>query len=426
MASTQYAHLGIYDENRNPSKPPKQSVLKSLMPSKAHRRNASRQDVGPTQSMSKTTTTAVPLLPADHPHTSQHRNEERGRVKYDAGFKLPADYPHSNQAVGGSVDASREQQPLGERAMNRDDSGEYRRMVEAEREKEKNGERGRSRGRGLHKKTKSVVSLRSLVGGGDKKDKGEKDKESRASDEEERGGGGKMKKSKSSTSLSALLSKPRSSRSRKRPETREKDKENMTPPSSSGEVRSPIWAQFATQPFQDPNGYFEVPGSGAGSRPGTGKSIEEEMGLYTPKEYSPSKQRNFHWFEAPTLSRRPGTRERPKSEYVLSSTSGSLFTEHMGDAMRKENRSVSPRKEDRESRPPSSEKNTDAIVKGKRTSRVMAQVAALDRKSMGMEAEKLDPKEIENAFEKLLVSRVPDLGLLVLMMDRIREIFHRI
>jgi hypothetical protein len=389
MASTAYTRNIYDDENRNPnSKPSKQSVLKSFIPSpsKVHRRNASRQDDLAAQGVSYTgEKKMVPLLPADHPHAAMGRGRgpERGQSasNFNDGLQLPTDHPHAIQA---RRQEQLQQQPLGERELNRDaDSGEYRRMIEEENEKQAG--RSKSRGRGLHKKTKSVVSLRSLVGGGEKKDK-----EKRSSDDDNSDGKSqekdekKIKKSKSSTSLSALLSKPRSSRSRKRDaaKDKDKDKENLTPPSSSGETISPIWAQFATQPFQNQQGSFQAPVS----RPGTGRSIEEEMRLYTPRDYSPSKQRNFGGYEQPTLSRRPVQRERPKSEYLVTSKSGGFFTEHMGgDGGRKETKPASPIKGDDRAK-----------------SRVMATVAKLNK---DVENEKrLDPREIESAFEALLVS----------------------
>lgn len=403
MASTAYARNIYDDENRNPNpKPSKQSVLKSFIPSpsKVHRRNASRQDDLAAQGVSYTgEKKMVPLLPADHPHAAMGRGRgperDQSASNFNDGLQLPTLHPHAIQA---RRQEQLQQQPLGERELNRDaDSGEYRRMIEEE--KEKQAGRSKSRGRGLHKKTKSVVSLRSLVGGGEKKDK-----EKRSSDDENSDGKSqeqdekKIKKSKSSTSLSALLSKPRSSRSRKRDaakdKDKDKDKENLTPPSSSGETISPIWAQFATQPFQNQQGSFQAPVS----RPGTGRSIEEEMRLYTPRDYSPSKQRNFGGYEQPTLSRRPVQRERPKSEYLVTSKSGGFFTEHMGgDGGRKDAKPASPIKGDM---PPPEGVGLKGDDRAK--SRVMATVAKLNK---DVENEKrLDPREIESAFEALLVS----------------------
>lgn len=159
--------------------------------------------------------------------------------------------------------------------------------------------------RSLHKRTKSAITLKSLTG----KDT---DKQKKVKDECP----GKPKKTKSSTNLATLLSRPRSNKNLKSGDIRGellviKDKENMTPPGSSpSELPSepPIYAQFSSQRFT--------------TQPLGGKFLENEIDLYTPQEYSPSKQRNFYGGpdSQPTLGRSDG-KKRPKSAFLPTSYS---------------------------------------------------------------------------------------------------------
>jgi hypothetical protein len=115
-------------------------------------------------------------------------------------------------------------------------------------------------------------------------------------------------KSRSSTNLSGMFA--RMNRSNKDLSSQApKDKENTTPPSSSDgrqPVETPIWAQYASSAKLRPN-----------SREGIEK-LEREIARYTPKAYSPSKQRNFNGdFDQPQL--RPTLSNRPQSMYVMGS-----------------------------------------------------------------------------------------------------------
>ncbi|KAL8948786.1 MAG: hypothetical protein Q9183_007655, partial [Haloplaca sp. 2 TL-2023] len=94
---------------------------------------------------------------------------------------------------------------------------------------------------GMHKKTKSSVSLKSFI-------VGDKSKPSKPTPQEP-DQGAKLKRPKSSTGLSALI--PRSPRKPKA-ETKSpvKEKENQTPPQTADLGPPPIWAQFATQQMQ--------------------------------------------------------------------------------------------------------------------------------------------------------------------------------
>lgn len=236
----------------------------------------------------------------------------------------------------------------------------------------------------------------------------------------------KPKKSKSSTNLAAFLSRPKPSKNMQKGDVQvTKDKENQTPPGSTVIAPTPIWAQFASQPEQGVGVATKVPLNHKWK-------IEDEMALYTPKEYSPSKQKNYNDYERPTLSR------RPKSEYFPSGPTAASFAEtvarlrktstgkngittSMGghDTGAQQSSMGKNEKTPNEVKPLSgrlSEENlglhnesskTD-VPKTKRGSRVMAAVAAWNGKSRERVAETnyadLDTETIESAFENLLVS----------------------
>lgn len=277
----------------------------------------------------------------------------------------------------------------------------------------------KAQGFSFHKKSKSTVSLKSLMG--TEKADAPKMKPRPKKQEEE-----KPKKSKSSTSLSALLSRPKSSKDLKTDMSRQqKDKENVTPPSSADIAPPPIWAQFAKQ--KDSVMARKVPLNDT-------RDVDNEMALYTPQEYSPSKQRNFHGFQKPSLSRKG---ERPKSAFLASGISTTSFAEtlsglrkysHDRGESRSSNLSEQHRNSAESHRKSSSEypnpgrgdrnsnrkvsdgSSNSGLTMAKRGSRVMAVVAALNGKSKEAAKEttdpKLDLKDIDNAFESLLV-RVP-------------------
>lgn len=281
-----------------------------------------------------------------------------------------------------------------------------------------------SKGLGLQKRTKSSVSLRSLMSN-------EKVKSHKSSSPEKKDGR-RPKKTKSSTGLSALFSKSKSSTDLildATPQT--KDKENTTPPSTANAAPPPIWAQFASQPFEGHTS-TKVPLNDA-------RDIAEEIALCTPAEYSPSKGRNFMDYQAPTLAR-VETKPRPKSGLLPSSASKSTFTETISglrkrgydkissqplSAQEKARSGVDYQRPFSEKTAPSQQANTEKQRKSedvgvdsvavKRGSRIMAAVAAFNGKSQNSDVPKdivnktqeppLDPKAIETAFESLLVSR---------------------
>ncbi|KAK0345920.1 hypothetical protein LTR91_016222 [Friedmanniomyces endolithicus] len=241
---------------------------------------------------------------------------------------------------------------------------------------------------------------------------------------------GPPKKSKSSTNLSAIFAKMNRS-SKDLSATVQKDKENTTPPSSSGgQLDTPIWAQFASPEKGKPS-----------SRPSTRDSksssnnVADEIARYTPRDYSPSKQRNFNAsLDKPSM--RPTLNSRPKSAYVLPTE---VWTEAIGRRVSGQRASIegrlsgeTQRKEDQQQhrrvsgdrpvllkrshteRKASGSSAEQASVKEKlnvlkRGGRVMAAVAAFQGKSKADQATAqepgLDPVAVDEAFEAVLQSR---------------------
>ncbi|CAO1605371.1 hypothetical protein XANCAGTX0491_008890 [Xanthoria calcicola] len=286
---------------------------------------------------------------------------------------------------------------------------------------------------GMHKKTKSSVSLKSFIGN----DKVKPSKPARQESED----GGRLKRPKSSTGLSALLSRsktPKESKSECKSPT--KDKENRTPPQTADMLPPPIWAQFATQETPELRKSTAFPVA-------TRTDIEKEIALYTPKEYSPSKQRNFH-DHRPALSRKPEPSPRPLSKIIgsgsttpcggtsMSSTPKQQATvqkqtypmvanraaDEQGHELTKGDPSRADRKgpEDTNTGAQSEKRLTEisncatsAAAKVKRGSRVMAAVAAFngnrdggcDTQLSNLAPAELDSRAIEEDFETLLETR---------------------
>jgi len=359
------------------------SRLKSAMASRNHRRNAS-ETKNPSPIRNKNMDPrkpAVPIkdvfLPSDHPHAQQCLQDPR---KTSDNVRPPPNKPIK---------------------VYEDDN----------------------RTSGLQRKTKSSVSLKSLIGN---------DKEPKTSSPEKKENR-KPKKSKSSTSLSALLSRPKASKGSKTDDLHElKDKENQTPPTTGDTAPPPIWAQFASERDENFDGPTKVPLNDI-------DGLADEMALYTPQDYSPSKQRNFGDYERPTLSRGTDSRPRPKSAVLPSVPSNRSFTETLsrlrqrsGDKGQKRlpsddlqvqitkpecHRSSDERTivgsgigAEQVKSEGSSEKNRN---KAKSGSRVMAAVAAFNDRSQEPVKQlapvskspesPLDPAAIDNAFEELLV-----------------------
>ena len=277
--------------------------------------------------------------------------------------------------------------------------------------------------KGLHKKTLSTMSLRSL---GKDKAKDQQSIDLRRSQGEE-DFLEKSKKIKSSTNLASMFGK---SKSKKIGQSSTKDKENTVPfaPALSSEPPpTPIWAQFSSQPLQDVTTTSKV------SLNDQRRSLEDEIHLYTPQDYSPSKQRDFFGVGQPSLQKRPTPKERPKSMHVPKSTTSLLdtfsrkksidrapLTDAQGNGER--TRDSSPSKS-KPTRPALGRASTDLcrqfMTTGevepppsptKKQNRVMAAVAAFNGKAKQADAppappaKELDPKVVDAEFEEVLVS----------------------
>lgn len=376
--------LGGVASNTSAHKRTKSSVLKSIIPGN-HKRKPSSKSNTPPHCNSKSDENGdytylgnQSILPPDHPHIRQHLREDGG----NRNTKITS--PKK------SIDVRKETESV---------SGEHQIVTRS-------------------------VSFKSSADVEDRKPL----KKEHLKEEEN-----KMKKSKSSTSISAILSRPRSSKAVKAEDThRQKDKENQTPPSSADMGPPPIWAQFASHGFEEPAYTTKIPLNDQ-------FAVEEEVALYTPRDYSPSKQRNFPDYQQPTLSSRVGSKPRPKSDSMtpcptpasfaevvsglqksgrnkskVDISNGQQQTRQVIDASRlDQNNSVEiqPRAENRKV---SNDSAGSGLPMPKSGSRVMAAVAAFNGKAKELpkdppketENVQLDPKAIEKAFESLLVSQI--------------------
>lgn len=335
-------------------------VLKAMIPSKGHKKAPSdgsallsRNPAGnpPHNPMSRAN--AMPMLPPDHPHAGQR---VLGEIRNPSG---------------GS--------PTKE-----------------------------SRPKGLHKKTLSSVSLRSLGK--------EKESDNGSKNSKDLRGHKKPSKTKSALGLAGVFAKNKSQKDLHEGLSG-RDKENTTPPGSALPIEfTPIWAQFRTAPYQEISTTASVPLNDR-------KSIEEEIRRYTPKEYSPSKQRNFY-DEQPALHKPPSREKRPQTMF-LPSTTTSLFDQISRKMSSERERPVLTTAKSSDSTPTargflhrsSSEKRAVSTQESKpahtmrsKGSRVMAAVAAINGKGKEAPApEKLDPAKIAAEFERVLDSRnIPD------------------
>lgn len=373
----------------SPRKRTKSSVLKSIIPGNHQRKPSSKN--------------------TNQPYWGNDTDGKEDYVYLRSQTILPSDHPHTRQRLredGGNrnITTASPKKPMEARKENKSTLGEDQKMT-------------------------SSASFKSFVGM-------EKDKPSKKKNEREEEN--KMKKSKSSTSISAILSRSRSSKSVKAEEShRQKDKENQTPPSSAGMAPPPIWAQFTTQGFEEPSHTTMIPLNDR-------YAVEEEVALYTPRDYSPSKQRNFQDYQKPTLSSKAGPKPRPRSECIASGSTSASFAETISglrnsgrdksqidisnqqqqqqtgqatDASRKlfaEENHLSERPSSLDNRKVSNETVDSNLPMPQRKSRVMAAVAAFNGRAKDLPKEppkdpetvQLDPKAIESAFESLLVSQV--------------------
>ncbi|KAK2877240.1 hypothetical protein FQN49_001315 [Arthroderma sp. PD_2] len=339
----------IFSDSRPHSS--KVSAFRSILPSGGHKRSKSAYDPGVGSPAHNGMVTNC-LLPADHPH-------------------------------------SRQQHPFSERETNRVTSNSRSPL----------SSNANPPGKALHKRTKSTLSLKSLL-----KDKGAKEQPCKGPAKQEAPKRNKPKKTKSSTSLSSLFRKHQ--RGHKDNNSGSRDKENFCPTEIFDDSKSTA-SVYTTNPLSDDS-------SGSRYVPHDRRTVAEEMSLYTPQGYSPSKQRNFHDYHQPSLTRSDKARRR--SDSIPSSASGvreMLATGRKPSPLGPHNANVHERKISTGSNSQSSTKSDEApekrrVSNGRRSSRVMAAIAAFNAKDQqAAEARQNDPKAaaIENAFEQLLESR---------------------
>ncbi|KAL1959307.1 hypothetical protein VTO42DRAFT_2494 [Malbranchea cinnamomea] len=307
---------------------------------------------------------------------SNHCFPDNGRLGPDCF--LPPDHPHARAHC-----------PLSERGLN---SG-LGSSVQSYRPSANTPAGGHS----LHKKTKSAVSLRSLLGDRDKKSSPSKNTSSDGSTMLK-----KTKKTKSTTSLSGLFKKSNKGR-RNTTTEKEPDKENAAPTEDAENIlsSSPLWSQFERNPHRE--------SFSSRYAHSTQRTLDEEISLYTPREYSPSRQQNFHNFR-PSLTKRPDWRPRPKSDLI--SSNPFFIRDRLGSGNQRwsNNQSglASPgnvgRSSSSEQSPSQRTRRNSGVTK---TSRVLAAISGFGSKEKKTEITKAtaDPQEIDKAFEDLLDSR---------------------
>ena len=331
---------------------------------------------------------------------------------------LPPDHPHSKALGEENVAPVRQDDQRRSRRERRDDD------------------------KAPSKRSKSTVSLRSLVsGGGDDKEsrrKADKDRGESPEKKSRRPRSQKPVKTKSSTGLSAMFAKMNKSNkdlSLSQPPESE-DRENLSPSSSAaGSIQTPIWAQFATK--DDPGAAMSNPKVRPDVTDERLREVKDQIDRYTPKDYSPDKQRGFHGSQ-PVLSR-PSSSARPKSAILTGTLPKPYMLERRYSAERTQlgsrgsdsSRSgmqasdqIMPRHVLERTRTDptanvfrkiSSSSSEQAPARGltiaKRGTRVMAAVAALTGKSedelatSSSRAKPLDPKSVNDAFESVLEAR---------------------
>ncbi|KAF2104275.1 hypothetical protein NA57DRAFT_30165 [Rhizodiscina lignyota] len=332
------------------------SVIKSIIAPKAHKRNPSQDTYGSTQ-------------------VSQQIESPYGYGNSSTPM-LPADHPHSGQSVLGEI-ANHGNGPATPR---------------------KSTQEARGRPDGPYTRQKSSESTAMLEKDG-RRSRRQKDDT-------------KPKKSKSSTNLTNLFSKNRSSKDLTQLAKQPRDKENTTPPSSATAntaPTTPIWAQFASQQLgvQEHSTTQKIPLNDEWTRADTE--------LYTPQDYSPSKQKDYFGVEEPRLAKRT---MRPKSVEMGLSSAKAFFqpiSSKSSDEHRQKNN-----QEDKPKRRPEVPKldthqndrtkltgnATTPASPAKKGSRVMAAVAAFNGKAKDAEAEfAMDQKSLDAAFEAVLDSR---------------------
>lgn len=266
----------------------------------------------------------------------------------------------------------------------------------------------------LHKRSKSSISIKSL---GKEKDR-KLESEYELSGEKALDGESnrKPKKTKSSTNISTLFQRRLGKGSKDQPNG---NKENDTPPSTTSAVaptRSPVWEQFATQPFEDAYGKVHKPERAR-------RTIDKEIQLDTPKhhlEYFPQQQHNFYGCVPDPLLERPP--QRPYLEHRSSRTS--IFKEEDVDGesvaqspceMTQQLPKPRPKSaKEYDDRPPLDKQVSNSsqvsAATSNRASKVLSTIGAFSIRSKDLSStpkekikpQPLSPKEIDTAFETLL------------------------
>ena len=257
----------------------------------------------------------------------------------------------------------------------------------------------------MHKKSNSSVSIKNFMKSKDKVVDSEIAPSTDGRPENQ-----KPRKSKSSTNLSGLLKK----RSRKdlqaESPTRKGDSrgDNSLPPVRAA-APTPIWAQFATQPMEGGDGKLYYPGT-------NGRTMEEEIKMYTPRDYSESDdkyQRDFYDIAIPA-ERLP---QRPFLEHK--SSRSSIFTENIDDEGDPELRQ--PKSRDMTASRPSASRHESHTSEAdqalqtpatKRGSRVLEVINTFNLRSgkdqcrtpkSGVTTDdQLSPQELDSVFEQVL------------------------
>ncbi|KAH0829590.1 hypothetical protein AYO21_07564 [Fonsecaea monophora] len=268
-----------------------------------------------------------------------------------------------------------------------------------------------------HKKTGSSVSLKGIILGKEKStDTGSISPiEGNTADK-------KLKKVKSASNLTGLLKRRSKKDLREENNRNSSNQENCPPPKTTlSESPTPIWAQFATQPLEAADGKMIYPASKR-------RTVQEEINLYTPKDYSefrPAEQRNFYGYgpaASPVLDYQPP--QRPFLEHK--SSRSSIFTENIDDDT--EANIKPPKSRDGQiSRPASSSKpdghpitpiqppsSSQADPKVKLGSRVFEAIQTFNMRArkdtrpvpepLNSATSPLSPQELDSAFEKVLDS----------------------
>ncbi|KAI9686509.1 MAG: hypothetical protein M1822_003520 [Bathelium mastoideum] len=238
-------------------------------------------------------------------------------------------------------------------------------------------------------KIKSSVSVRNLFDGAGRDLERER-KSAERGRKKENVSPEKPKKSKSSTSLSSVFMRANKSSKNLQDASRNREKENTTPPASAGsELRTPIWAQFATTGLEQDIFTTPSPTKYQGE-------VEERTAQGVYRELNDTKQKYGPGENVP-VPKQP----RPRSAYLPKSTIPLSYSDE-------------PRGSDERSdgRRPRSHSRPDPE---KRNSRVLAAIAALTGNSKVLEigssrlSQDLQDREIDTAFEAVLNERnVPE------------------